>query len=135
MGRLEFVLIGFDGSCSGAEVAAELNVLRRSGVVRLLDLLYISKDSDGNVSSWETSDLGDATRGPRSASDRSWFQEDDVLEVAEGLHYNSSAAFVVFEHTWSRRLRGAIIRSGGEVLISEPVPNKVLGGTMRSAIA
>ncbi|TFC32323.1 hypothetical protein E3O55_05330 [Cryobacterium sp. MDB1-18-2] len=52
--------------------------------------------------------------------------DDDVDELSTDLENNSSAAILVFEHTWFRPLRDAILDSGGVLLEDVHVPESVV---------
>ena len=56
----------------------------------------------------------------------SFISDDDVLELAEGLEPNSSAAILVYEHTWFKPLRDNIIASNGVLVSNFRVPGLVV---------
>ena len=57
MGPVQLLVVGFhEGKFSG-EILEELRRLREADIVRLVDLLFVTKDEDGNISAIEHSDL------------------------------------------------------------------------------
>ncbi len=56
-GPVEFIIVGFPGNQFNGEIAPELIALVESGTVRILDLIFIGKDADGSVVSFEIDDL------------------------------------------------------------------------------
>ena len=56
-GPVEYIIVGFPGNKFNGEIAPELIALVESGTVRILDLIFIGKDADGNVVSFEIDDL------------------------------------------------------------------------------
>ena len=50
----------------------------------------------------------------------SLISDEDVMECADGLEPNSSEAILVFEHTWAKPLRDAIVNSGGVLANEHP---------------
>ena len=60
IGPVEYIIVGFPGNKFTGEIAPELIALVESGTVRVLDLIFIGKDADGSVVSFEIDDLDDA---------------------------------------------------------------------------
>ncbi len=59
-GPVDLVLLSFPGNQFTGEIAPALGDLVSSGTVRILDLVFITKDADGNVAGVELADLGEA---------------------------------------------------------------------------
>ena len=49
IGPVEYIIVGFPGNKFNGEIAPELGKLVESGTIRILDLVFITKDADGNV--------------------------------------------------------------------------------------
>ena len=62
IGPVEYIIVGFPGNKFTGEIAPELIALVESGTVRILDLIFIGKDTDGSVLSFEIDEL-DALAG------------------------------------------------------------------------
>jgi len=56
----------------------------------------------------------------------SLISDEDIMEFADSLEPNSSEAILVFEHTWARPLRDAIVNSGGVLANNFRVPGLVV---------
>jgi DNA-directed RNA polymerase subunit L len=56
--------------------------------------------------------------------------DEDIEELSAALDPNSSAAVLVFEHTWVRPLRDAIVESGGVLAENFRVPPEVVAEVM-----
>ena len=56
-GPVEYIIVGFPGNKFTGEIAPELIALVDSGTVRILDLIFIGKDADGSVVSFEIDEL------------------------------------------------------------------------------
>jgi hypothetical protein len=107
MGPVEFMLIGFDGNRFTGEIMPELSDLREKGIVRVIDLLFVSKDEAGNVTSFELSDLAPEEAAAYRAveeHEQGWFARDDIDEIKDLR--TIPAAMVLFEHSWATRFRG-----------------------------
>ena len=49
IGPVEYIIVGFPGNKFNGEIAPELGKLVESGTIRILDLVFITKDADGEV--------------------------------------------------------------------------------------
>ena len=129
-GPMQLLVVGFDDNNFRGEILPELRRLREQDVVRLVDLLVVSKDADGSVAIVETSDLTEAEASelgaiaaeliglgeePAPAPDATNFHE-EVWYIADTIAPGKTAAVAVLEHRWAIPLRDAIERAGGQAL-------------------
>ncbi len=122
---LEYLVVRFEGNHFTGEIMPELESLRDRGLVRVVDLLFIQKDKDGNVSVREISDLGEEEAkhyGPIVGDLHDVLSFEDIEDVAGRIPNNSSAAIALLEHIWAARLRETIANAQGEILESGFVP-------------
>jgi uncharacterized membrane protein len=145
-GPVQILVIGFeDGQFSGA-ILEELRRLREHDVVRLVDLLFVTKNADGEITALERSDLtkGEfqdlgalagalvglgaagaaglevgAAAGAETAGAGTVFDQEEVWEVADAIPAGSSAALALLEHRWAIPLRDAIADAGGVTVADE----------------
>ena len=62
-GPIQILVIGFDNFEATGQIMAELRRVRKRGVIRLVDLLFVEKDRRGNItSSMHATDLSEAER-------------------------------------------------------------------------
>jgi uncharacterized membrane protein len=127
-GPVDLVLLGFPGNQFTGEIAPALRDLVSSGTVRILDLVFITKDADGNVAGVELSDLGDAGAAFEDVDGEinELLTDEDIEAAGEELAPNSSAALLMFENTWAGRLATAIREANGEVVAYERIPRDAL---------
>jgi uncharacterized membrane protein len=146
--------IAFDGNRFKGEILPELERLKRKKIVRIIDLLMVRKDGEGNVMVTTASDLdwqeatsfgsyigalagvgaGGASGAERGAiagaaelADGHLFDEDDAFRLTQALPNNMTAAFVLIEHLWVRPLLEAVERASGIELSNEWVqPEDIL---------
>ena len=86
------------------------------GTIRIVDLVLIAKDSDGEVMVVEVDSKDDprfAGFAPLLAGLVGLFTPEDVETIADELPLNTSALAVLFEHRWAERLKDAMIAAGG----------------------
>ena len=116
MGPVQMLVIGFEGGEFRGEIAAELERLREDDTIRVVDLVVVAKDADGNVSVAEGEDglalrlldVTDADLSHLEAADTA-----DLWEATEAVPPGGTAAIVLIEHRWAIPLRDAIANAGG----------------------
>lgn len=141
IGPVQLVVLGFDRPDFHGEIISELERLRESETVRVIDSLAVYKDADGNIevehlsnlSEEEAIELGSkvgaliglgidgeagaeagAAAGAEAATKgASMIPEEDAWDVVEDIPNNSAAALLLLEHHWAIPLRDAIARAGG----------------------
>lgn len=130
IGPIEVLVIGFPGNKFNGEIMPELQRLVEAETITLVDGLMLMKGDDGEVDFFE---FGEDDANPEAAAlaalldqIESFISDEDVAEVAETLEPNTSAAILVFEHTWAKPLRDSVIGSGGVVAANFRVPGAVV---------
>jgi uncharacterized membrane protein len=141
IGPVQLLVLGFAQPNFHGEVIAELERLRESDTVRVIDALAVYKDADGdvevehlsNLSTDEAIELGSkigaliglgiegeegmeagALAGAEATADGVHvFSDEDAWDVLEDIPNDSAAALILLEHHWAVPLRDAIARAGG----------------------
>ena len=119
IGSLEYVVIGFEDDQFTGEILPELNAIQEKGLIRVVDLLFVMKDTDGTVTVREVSELGDeelAAYDGIAGDLMGLFTAEDVEQLAEEIPRGTSAVVVLLEHTWAIGLTEAVRRAGGMLL-------------------
>jgi uncharacterized membrane protein len=141
IGPVQLIVLGFREPDFHGEIIAELERLRESDTVRVIDSLVVYKDAEGelevehlsNLSTDEAIELGTkigaliglgiegeegmeagAVAGAEAAAEGiQAFSEEDAWDVLEDIPNDSAAALLLLEHHWAVPLRDAIARAGG----------------------
>ena len=141
IGPVQLLVIGFEHPDFHGQIIEELERLRESDTVRVIDALAVYKAADGefevehlsNLSEDEAIELGSkvgalvglgidgedgfeagAEAGAAAGADGiQVFDDEDAWDVLEQIPNDSAAALVVLEHHWAVPLRDAIARAGG----------------------
>jgi uncharacterized membrane protein len=141
VGPVQLIVLGFEHPEFHGEIIAELERLKASQTVRVIDALAVHKDADGeievahlsNLSKDEAIELGSkvgaliglgiegeegmvagAEAGAEAAADGvNVFDDEDAWDVIEEIPNDSAAALLLIEHHWAVPLRDAIARAGG----------------------
>jgi len=141
IGPVQLIVLGFPNPEFHGEIIAELERLRASDTVRVIDALAVYKSPDGEIEAMHLSNLTDdeaielgskvgaliglgfdgeegaeagALAGAEAAADGiSAFSDEDAWDVLEDIPNGSAAALVLLEHHWAVGLRDAVARAGG----------------------
>ncbi len=116
LGPLEYLVVGFEGDRFTGQILAELRAAKEKGIIRVVDLLVLKKDGQGNVTVLELSDLSKeeaAELGPLAGGLLGLFAQEDIEQAAASIPNQSAAGLLLFEHTWAIGLRDAIRNAGG----------------------
>jgi uncharacterized membrane protein len=141
IGPVQLIVLGFNHPNFHGEIIAELERLRESDTVRVIDALAVHKDADGeievqhlsNLTEDEAIELGSkvgaliglgiegeegmvagAEAGAEAAADGvEVFTDEQAWDVLEDIPNDTAAALVLLEHHWAVPLRDAIARAGG----------------------
>lgn len=129
IGPLEIALIGFKGNDFRGEIAPELLRLHESGTVRIIDLIFVAKDKEGNVLTTEVEQMDDeyAKRyGKMTVDLRGLLTSEDVELLAEGLPNDSAGLAILFEHAWAVAFKEATQRAGGMLIARQQISPEVM---------
>jgi uncharacterized membrane protein len=141
VGPVQLLVLGFPNPDFHGEIIAELERLRESDTVRVIDSLVVYKDAGGvlevehlsNLTQDEAVELGSkigaliglgiegeeglaagAVAGAEAAADGvQVFDDADAWDVIEDIPDGSAAALILLEHHWAVPLRDAVLRAGG----------------------
>jgi hypothetical protein len=130
-GSVELAAIAFPGSKFKGEIVPALADLVDSGVVAILDLLIISKSEDGDVVSLEIGEMEDGGMFDELDGEvMGLLSDEDIALAGELLEPGNTAALIVWENTWARKLIGAIRDAGGELLAHDRLDAETVNAAM-----
>src|SRR3954465_12005047 len=143
IGPVQLIVLGFEHPDFHGEVIAELQRLRESDTVRVIDALAVHKDAEGeievahlsNLTRDEAIELGTkigaliglgvegeegmeagAVAGAEAVAEGNGvhvFTDEEAWDVLEDIPNDSAAGLILIEHHWAVPLRDAIARAGG----------------------
>jgi hypothetical protein len=127
IGPVEYMIIGFPGNRFNGDIAPELAKLVEGGTVRILDLVFITKDEDGNVAAVELEDHHDvALFASLDGEIGGFISTEDIEYAAEELEPNSSAALLIWEDLWARSFVDALRASGAVLIEGSRIPHDLI---------
>jgi hypothetical protein len=129
IGPVDYLIVGFPGNRFRGEIAPALADLVEAGTIRIIDIAFVGKDEDGNAVAMELTELDPDVQAALETAGievGGLLNEDDLMDAAEGLEPNSSAALLVWENVWAREVAQAMRNAGGELLAFERLPHEVV---------
>jgi uncharacterized membrane protein len=145
-GPIQMLVVEFDRTRFDGEIMPEFDRLKRAGLIRLVDLLFVTKNDDGELDVLKTTDLNrdeamefgaivgalvglgmageegaeaGAMVGAEAGEDGHVIDESQVWYLEDRIPPGSSAAVVLIEHLWAIPLRDKMVASGGVALADE----------------
>jgi hypothetical protein len=120
IGPVDYIVMGFKGNNFDGSILEELTKATDNDTIRVLDLLFIMKDADGNVIEAEFEDQSDEFKemfgNLDRADDMPLLSDSDVEKIGQQMDKDTSAGVLVIEHTWARDLKKALLDAGGILL-------------------
>jgi uncharacterized membrane protein len=143
IGPVQLIVLGFSHPEFHGEIIAELERLRESDTVRVIDSLAVYKNAEGEIEAEHLSNLTEAEAielgskigaliglgfegeegmeagaeaGAEAVAEEGGvnvFDEEDAWDVLDEIPNDSAAALILLEHNWAVPLRDAIARAGG----------------------
>lgn len=144
LGPVQMLIVGFTGDNFDGSIMKELDRLKEHDIVRLIDLLFVKKNEDGEIEVAQRSDLNaeeaqefgaiigalvglgadgeegaeyGALAGAAELQDGHVFDDDAVWYLGDAIPDGTAAAVALLEHRWAIPLREAIERAGGNALV------------------
>jgi hypothetical protein len=127
IGPVEYLVVGFPGNDFNGEIAPALAQLVDDGTIRIIDLVFITKDGAGDFAAVEF-DEHDGLQAFASVDGEigGVISNEDVEHAAEALEPNSSAALLVWEDVWATPFADALRESGGVLLEGGRIPHDII---------
>jgi uncharacterized membrane protein len=145
-GPIQVFVVGFDKFEATGQIMAELRRVRKRGLIRLIDVLFVEKDKNGSIAStMHATDLSEGERlrlgavaggliglraggavgaevgmelGMERVAERdAGLSGQQLGQLADSIPPGTAAAIVVVEHHWATRLRDAVRTNGGRTLM------------------
>ncbi|MDX1417589.1 MAG: DUF6325 family protein [Candidatus Promineifilaceae bacterium] len=132
-GPVDFIALEFDTDQLKGEIMPALLELADKKIVRIMDLVIVQKDEEGNHEALELQELDDdmiAVFDPLEIEISGIVQVEDIDAIAAGMENNSTAAILLFENLWAIRFKEAVLNADGRLLAQERIPHEVVVETL-----
>jgi uncharacterized membrane protein len=138
MGPIDYIVVEFPGSKMNGEAFPHLVDLVDRGIVRILDLVFVTKDLDGSVKGIAIADLdddGELDLAVFEGASSGLIGDDDIQEAGGILEPGSSAGILVYENVWAGPFAAAVRRGGGQLVASGRIPIQAMLAAVEAADA
>jgi Family of unknown function (DUF6325) len=125
MGPISYLIAEFPGNKMTGEGFAILVDLVNRGVVRVLDLRFITKDLDGSVGVVELSDIdgdGQFDMTVFEGASARLMDDSDFADAASVIEPGSSAGVLIFENRWATPFVNALRRGQAQLVAAGYIP-------------
>lgn len=132
-GPVDIIILGFPGNRFTGRIAPAIMDLVETGTIRVLDLLFVSKDANGVTTTIDIQDL-DPDTGPAflevDVQAPGALGPEDAEEISEDLPANSSALMIAFENAWAREFVAAARAADAVVIDQIRIPSEVVDAAL-----
>jgi hypothetical protein len=125
LGPVDYLVVEFPQGRQNftGEAAEELLRLHDSGIIRVMDLVFIGKGADGTVMAQELGNLDDMGELARLETELAeTLAEADVLKFGEVMEPGSLGAVLVYENLWAAKFGSALRHAGGQLITNGRIP-------------
>lgn len=134
MGPVDYIVVEWTGQQPNGEAIPHLIDLVDRGIVRILDLVFVTKAEDGTVAEVEINELG-AEFAIFDGASSDLLDEGDIAEASSALEPGTSAAILVWENLWAAPFASALRKNGAQLVASGRIPVQALIATLEGAEA
>jgi len=125
LGPVDYLVVEFPAGASNftGEMAKELLALVDAGTIRVIDILILTKDDEGNIDAMELSDVGELGElQGLEAQLAELLAEEDVAHLAASMDPGTTAGVLIWENLWAAPFAAAARRSGGQLIANGRIP-------------
>jgi uncharacterized protein DUF6325 len=129
IGPVDYAVVAFPGNRFRGEIGPALADLVDSNTIRIIDIAFVGKNADGEAVALELTELDPDVQASLDSAGievGGLLNEDDLMSTAEELEPDSSAALIVWENVWARRVTQAMRDAGGVLVAFERLPHEVV---------
>ena len=138
IGPVEYIAIAFPGNKFSGEIVPAIQELQDSGTIRVLDLVIITKDADGNVAAIELSEASPeqgAALAVLGVENKNLLGEEDIEDIGGALDPNSTAALMIWENVWAARFAKSLRDADGILVANGRIPVALVEDLMAESVS
>ena len=124
MGPVSYLIVEFPGNKMTGEGFEALVDLVDRGVIRILDLEFVTRRDDGSVAalSLQELDSGGFDLAVFDGASSGLLDQSDFDDAKEAIEPGSSAGILIFENRWATRFVQGLRRGGAELVAAGYIP-------------
>ena len=137
IGPVEYIAIAFPGNNFSGEIVPAIKELQDSGTIRVLDLVIISKDGEGNVTGIELSEASpeqQAALAVLGVQSRNLLGQEDIEDIGSALDPNSTAGLMIWENVWAARFAQSLRAADGILIANGRIPAALVEEVMTETV-
>jgi hypothetical protein len=128
-GPIDFIALEFKtDQLTGESLPALLELVQKK-IIRVIDLVIIVKDQEGQYQVLEMEELAPDTLAifdPLQVEISGIIQVEDIEIIAEAMEENTTAALLLFENLWAIEFGEAVTRASGRMVMYDRIPFEVV---------
>ena len=129
MGPISYLIVEFPGSRMTGEGFPLLVDLVDRGAIRILDLVFVTRDVDGSMRALALQDLdrdGQIDLSVFEGVSSGLLDESDIADATAVIQPGSSAGILIFENRWATPFIEALRRGGAQLVAAGYIPQDTL---------
>ena len=137
IGPVEYIAIAFPGNKFSGEIVPAIKELQDAGTIRVLDLVIISKDGEGNVTGIELSEASpeqQATLAVLGIQSRNLLGQEDIEDIGSALDPNSTAGLMIWENVWAAKFAQSLRAADGILIANGRIPAALVEEVMTETV-
>lgn len=132
MGPVDYLVVEFPSGQANftGEIAQELVRLVDAGAIRLIDVVILTKDAEGEIDAIEIEDLGEL--GPLVELESELAEllaAEHLVNLAVAMEPGAVAGVLVYENLWAASFASAVRRAGGRLIADGRIPTQAILGS------
>lgn len=131
IGPIDYLVVEWPDQQPNGEALPHLIDLVDRGIVRILDLAFITKAEDGTIAALNIDELG-AEFAVFEGASSNMLDEGDLNDAGSAIEPGTSAAVLIWENLWAAPFAGALRGNGAQLVARGSVPLDALLETLEA---
>lgn len=134
-GPIDYLVVEFPSEGMKGEGLPLLVDLVDRGIIRILDLLFVTKQADGSIVGLDIADFdadGQLDLAVFEGASSGLLGDDDLAEAGAAMEVGTAAGVIVYENLWAAPFATALRRNGARVVASGRIPVEAVVETLEA---
>jgi len=139
LGPIDMVLIGFPAGApmTGEAIPIFIDLIEKQ-IIRVFDVMFVTKEADGTFSGFDANDLTEKGVGDLAVfegASSGLLGDEDLQHAADEIEPGTSAVMIVYENRWAGPFVSAVRRNGGQLIAQARIGTDDLIAALEAAEA